>query len=140
MEERPFLGAAGFYEHYRWRVSGEFVDSLVRRLGLGGGDRVLDLGCGPAPLARQLAPFVAEVVAVDPEPEMIAEARRRCADEGLDNVHCVVGSSRELGMLAVLGPLRAVTIGSAFHWMAPQDEVLAALHPMVNPSPERSRS
>jgi 2-polyprenyl-3-methyl-5-hydroxy-6-metoxy-1,4-benzoquinol methylase len=31
----------------------------------------MDLGCGPGPLAHALAPHVAEVAAVEPEPEML---------------------------------------------------------------------
>jgi hypothetical protein len=36
---------------------------------------VLDLCCGPGPLARNFAPLVREVVAIDPCPEMLTEAR-----------------------------------------------------------------
>jgi ubiquinone/menaquinone biosynthesis C-methylase UbiE len=131
-DERPYLGTAQFYEQHRRRLSEEFVRLLVERVGLGGPDRVLDLGSGPARVARQLAPFVGEVVAVDPEPGMAEEGRRRAAAEDLRNVHCVVGRSRGVGALAVLGPFRAVAIATAFHWMARQDEVLDGLERFVS--------
>ena len=70
-----YRSAAAHYE--RGRVP--YASALLRRVaevtGLGSKHRVLDLGCGPGPLARGLAPLVGEVVAIDPSPEMLAEAR-----------------------------------------------------------------
>jgi ubiquinone/menaquinone biosynthesis C-methylase UbiE len=44
-----------------------------------GNERVLDVGTGAGALALALAPFVAEVVGVDVEPELLARARERAA-------------------------------------------------------------
>src|SRR5262249_50663604 len=67
---RPYAGAGWYYAEYRWRVSPEFMALLAVRLGWRRADRVLDLGAGPAQLSFLAAPFVAEVVAVEPEPDM----------------------------------------------------------------------
>ena len=71
-----YRSAAAHYE--RGRVP--YASALIRRVaevtGLGLEHRVLDLGCGPGPLARGFAPLVGEVIAVDPSPEMLSWRRR----------------------------------------------------------------
>jgi ubiquinone/menaquinone biosynthesis C-methylase UbiE len=57
---------------------------------------VLDVACGPGIVAAALAPLVAEVVAFDLTPEMLAKARERCAAAGLDNVSFREGSATEM--------------------------------------------
>ncbi len=57
---------------------------LARFLEPRGDERVLDVGTGTGALAFALAPLVREVVAVDPVPELLAEARRRA--EAFPNV------------------------------------------------------
>ena len=70
-----YRSAAAHYE--RGRVP--YASALIRRVtevtGLGSHYRVLDLGCGPGPLARNFAPLVREVMAIDPSAEMLSEAR-----------------------------------------------------------------
>ena len=74
-------------------------------------DRVLDLGCGPGQLARAFAPVVAEVVGIDPEPEMLRVARQ----DTPANAIWTQGSSYDLG--PHLGRFKLVTMGRSFHWM-----------------------
>ena len=55
------------------------------------GVEVLDVGTGTGDDARTLAALVAphgKVVGVDRSPDMVAEARRRAKDSGLEEVHC----------------------------------------------------
>lgn len=53
-----------------------------------------DLGCGTGHVAASLAPFVAQVIAVDGSEAMLAEARRRLA--GHDNVQVLHGELEAL--------------------------------------------
>ncbi|HYY07300.1 MAG TPA: class I SAM-dependent methyltransferase, partial [Actinomycetota bacterium] len=126
--QRPFRDAAWFYAEYRYRPTEAFVRLLATHLGWSASDRVLDLGAGPAHVSLRLAPFVGEVVVMDPEEAMIDEGRRRAASAAADNLSFVVGGSDDLTRLAGdLGQFAAVVISQAFHWMADQDAVLHAL-------------
>ena len=91
---------------------------LIRRVvelcALNATHKILDLGSGPGQLAVAFAPFVREVTALDPEPEMLEIARKN-ASTGHFNIKFVQGSSYDLG--PQLGRFQAVTIGRAFHWM-----------------------
>ena len=72
---------------------------LVELAEIGPGDRVLDVGAGqgePAlEAARRVAPH-GRVVATDISPEMLAVARERAADAGLDNLEFVESDAAAL--------------------------------------------
>src|SRR6266567_9452606 len=63
-----------------WAYSPEFVDwmtgCLQRRLRIGDGDVVADIGCGTGLYSRGLAVHAAAVVGVEPSAPMLAQARR----------------------------------------------------------------
>ena len=90
---------------------------------------MLDLGCGPGPLALAFASFVGDVIGIDPEPAMLRIARDEAARAGL-RIEFRAGSSAELG--ADLGVLRLVVIGRTFHWMD-RHATLARLEQIVEP-------
>ncbi len=87
---------------------------------------MLDLGCGPGPLARAFAPLCAEVVAIDPEPAMLAEAEAAPAA----NIVWQRGSSYDIG--PALGTFHLCTMGRSFHWMDRAD-TLRRLDSMIGP-------
>jgi len=74
----------------------DFYDAELRRhnevfrtaAGVGARDRVLDIGCGAGQTTRDVArvAFEGSVLGVDLSPEMLEIARRRSAEEGLQNV------------------------------------------------------
>ncbi len=125
-EPRRFRTAAAHYMAGRVPYSPRLIARVAMLSGLGADDRVLDLGCGPGPLARAFAPLAAEVVAVDPEPAMLALA----AEEAPPNLRLVAGSSYDLG--PEFGRFRLVTMGRSFHWMDRVD-TLRRLDAMVEP-------
>lgn len=131
--QRPFSEAAWFYAEYRYRPSEAFARLLAAHLGWSTSDHVLDLGAGPAHVSLLLAPFVGEVVVMDPEEAMIEEGRRRAAAAEVDNLTFLLGGSDDLPRFSpVLGEFAAVVISQAFHWMADQDAVLHALDPLLD--------
>jgi SAM-dependent methyltransferase len=111
---RRFQSAAEHYLAGRPAYAADLVPRVAHLVGLLPADRVMDLGCGPAQLARAFAPLCAEVLAIDPEPEMlrVAEAESRSA---AGTIIFRQGSSYELG--PELGSFRLAAIGRAFHWM-----------------------
>lgn len=89
---------------------------------------MLDLGCGPGTLAIPLSHHAGEVVAVDRDPGMLAEARTLAAEAGRTNIAFLEASAEELPRS--LGPFRLATLGQSFHWMA-RDQVLERLSHLV---------
>ncbi|MBB3770731.1 SAM-dependent methyltransferase [Angulomicrobium tetraedrale] len=124
-----FRSTAAFYDRYRLPYPPELIACVALRLGLALGDRVLDLGCGPGPLAIAFAQRAYDVTAMDPEPSML-EAARLGAVAAEVRLTLIEGSSYDLS--PALGRFRAVLMGRAFHWM---DRVatLKALDALVEP-------
>jgi len=80
--QRPYRQAAWFYAEHRYRPGEAFFRLLATHLGWTDADRILDLGAGPAHVSLRLAPLVGEVVALEPEPAMLDEGRRRVRRAG----------------------------------------------------------
>lgn len=117
-DERTFAGdTAWFYARYRREYPCELIVRL-RDYGRHGCGRLLDLGCGTGQLLLQLAPFFEHAVGIDPEPDMLREAKVAARSRHLGNVEWLTGSSNELD--PALGQFDLVTIGTAFHFMEPQ--------------------
>ncbi len=103
-----------FYERYREPYPPSLFAEVARQLGLGGKERLLDVGCGPAPLAIGFAPYVAACVGVDPEPAMIAAAGEAAARAG---VVLTLVRSRLEDLPWTDPPVDVLTIGRALHWL-----------------------
>ncbi|MEV8376424.1 class I SAM-dependent methyltransferase [Kribbella sp. NPDC056861] len=124
---------AGFYQRYRRGYPAEVIDGLVDAFELTRDDVVVDLGCGTGQLALPLAERVRAVIGMDPEPDMLAEARRVAT--GRSNLSWMVGADTDVPMLGTLlgkTSLGAVTIGQALHWMD-HDTLFHELYPLLRP-------
>jgi ubiquinone/menaquinone biosynthesis C-methylase UbiE len=92
-----FAGStARHYRRYRRDVPGVLLADLCDALGLTVADCVLDLGCGTGQVAVPLAARVGAVIAVDPEPDMLAQLEARTKDEGVENVSTALGADSDL--------------------------------------------
>jgi SAM-dependent methyltransferase len=78
------------------RESGE---ALVKRLGVGEGMRVLDLGCGDGTTAVPAAQLGADVLGVDIAANLVAAGNARAEDLGLSNLSFQQGDATDLGGL-----------------------------------------
>ena len=114
LEEGRFASTIPFYVRYRPRYPASLIGAVAQELGLDGTGRLLDLGCGPGFVAIALAPYVGEVVGVDPEPRMIEAAEAEAAAAGRE-VTFVLGRAESLD--SGFGRFRAATMGRSFHWM-----------------------
>jgi len=123
-----YQGTAWYYSRFRPRYPETLVTLLRDTFGLDGRGRLLDLGCGPGPVALRLAHLFERVIAIDPEPEMLAEGRAQAERAGVSNIEWRSGSSEDLS--AKLGSFRLVTMGNSFHWMDRQ-RTLDALYDLV---------
>jgi ubiquinone/menaquinone biosynthesis C-methylase UbiE len=126
-----FASAAPYYARYRPQYPAVFFDHVAERFDLDGTGRLLDLGCGTGQVAVPFAPHFAEVVGLDPDPSMLAEAARVAEEAGVGNARWVQGRDADLDQLSdEIGPLRLATFGRAFHWMD-QAATLRALDRMI---------
>lgn len=124
-----FAGTAAYYARYRIPYPDRLIRDIVEELRPDGSGRLLDLGCGTGALTLPLAPHFQEVVAVDPDPEMLAEAQRQGEAAGASNVRWLRMRAEEVSR--ELGSFRLVTCGTSFHWMD-RDRVLQLTHDLLS--------
>ncbi len=130
---RSFKGTAWYYARYRPKYPNVFFTDVVEKFQLDGKGCLLDLGCGTGLLTLPLANYFEEVVGIDPEPEMLAEAKVQTNLAGVNNVTWVEASSYQLNDLkSQLGKFKLVTMGASFHWMD-RDATLQSLNEMITP-------
>lgn len=110
-----YQGAAAHYRYGRPAYSSALEAVLGKELGLDGRGRLLDIGCGPGVLTVRLAHLFEEAVGLDPDPDMIAEARRAAEEQGIATITWVEALAEDLPAAAP-GTYRLVTFGSSFWW------------------------
>ncbi|MFF2043106.1 class I SAM-dependent methyltransferase [Kitasatospora sp. NPDC058170] len=136
LSETPGFGGevAEYYAKFRRGYPPPVIDALQAACAFGSDDLVLDLGCGTGQLALPLAGRVGTVFGMDPEPDMLRQARAAAAHRGVGNAIWLLGSDADVPALAPLlaGRLGLTTVGNAIHWMRPE-QLFAALHPLTRP-------
>ena len=108
-----YRGSAGYYDRYRLPYPEAMITDLVRRAGVSGRGRLLDLACGTGQLAFPLRRWFTEVWAVDSEPDMVEAVRAKAAAAGAGEVRPAVSSAETLR--AEPGYFELAVIGNAFH-------------------------
>lgn len=108
------------YVDFRRDVPDTVISALVEHFGLDQRSRAVDLGAGTGQLAVPLSRRVGTVIAVEPEPDMLARLRER-HDRG-PNLLTVLGSDRDLPLLGdTVGGRRIdlLAVANALHFMDP---------------------
>jgi SAM-dependent methyltransferase len=123
-----FDSTVPFYARYREPYPASFFQEVARREGLQGAERLIDIGCGPGPLAIGFAPYAKSCMGVDVETEMLSAARVEAARAG---VHVDLMQARIEDLPSDIGLFQAVTIGRALHWFDRQ-ETIAVLERIVD--------
>jgi ubiquinone/menaquinone biosynthesis C-methylase UbiE len=124
-------GAAAHYRYGRPAYSPRLEALLAGEVGLDGGGRLLDVGCGPGILTVRLAHLFDEAIGLDPDPGMVAEGRRAARERDIGNVTWIQAQAEELPAVAP-GPYRLVTFGQSFHW-TDEVRVAEAVYDMLEP-------
>jgi len=106
-----FSGQAEAYARARPGYPAEIVDRLVRRAGLGRGDRVVEIGAGTGLFTEALVDRGLQVIAVEPSAAMRERAPKLAGVEWRDGSFeaCPVGD----------GEAAWVVAAQAFHWADP---------------------
>lgn len=125
-----FNGSAGYYRRGRIPYAEGLAGSLEAVLGLNGRGRLLDVGCGPGVIALRLAHLFGHVIGLDPDADMLDEARRAAGQQGSTNVSWVQVRAEELP--AGLGTFSVITFAQSFHWMD-RPKVASAVGSMLEP-------
>lgn len=125
-----FAGVADDYQRYRAAYPDEVFAWIAREYGLDGRGRLLDIGCGTGYVALPLSVWFEDVVAIDPEPDMLRVAALEAPARGVTNIRFL--SLRAEEMPAGLAPARLVTFGNSFHW-TDRLKVAHALFPLIVP-------
>lgn len=126
--ERKYEDAARYYLRYRPPYPPMLVKVLQNAFRLDGTGRMLDLGCGPGSVAIPLSHLFDQIVAMDPEPNMLEEGRALARRAEVENIDWLCGSSEDLS--SAVGQFRLVTMGESFHWMD-RTRTLEALYDLV---------
>jgi SAM-dependent methyltransferase len=108
-----FASTVEFYSRYREPYPPNFFAQIAERLALRGGEKLLDIGCGPGLLAIGFAPFIGRATGVDPELAMITAAKVAAEEAGvaLSLVH------GQIEHFSTAESFDLVTIGRALHWL-----------------------
>ncbi|MFH8462895.1 class I SAM-dependent methyltransferase [Streptomyces sp. NPDC017991] len=130
-DDTLFLGTAAYYRRGRLPYAPGLADALAEILELDGRGRLIDVGCGPGTVALSLVDLFGEVVGVDPDSGMIAEATREAAERGVSGkTRWVRARAEELP--AGLGTFTVAAFAQSFHWMD-RDLVAATVRDMLRP-------
>lgn len=112
--EVDFGRTAGDYAQWRQGFPAEFYSRLAS-LGVGlPGQDLLDLGTGSGLLARDFARRGCRVTALDPSTELLAEAARQTAEQGL-HVAYHQGWAEATGLEDAA--FDAIVAGTCWHWL-----------------------
>lgn len=110
-----FDGAPYYYSRYRPKYPPELYDQLVHGFNLNGTGRLLDLGCGTGLISLAFRHHFEQIIGLDPDPAMLAEAQREANAVNAKNITWLEQSAEQIG--SNLGTFKLITIGRAFHWM-----------------------
>jgi SAM-dependent methyltransferase len=116
MLARSFGPEAGRYDQVRPSYPAAALDLVIGQLATEDGNCacVVDLGAGTGKLTDSLLNRNVEVVAVEPDPQMLAVLAAR-----LPQVRALAGSAEQIPLPD--GSVDAVLVGQAFHWFRRPD-------------------
>lgn len=121
MPKNLFKSTAWYYAQYRPEYPKKFFKYVAKIFNLDGKERILDLGCGTGQCVH-------EIVAMDPEQEMLEQGKRIAQQMKVKNITWIKGGSEDLNLK--MGKFHLVVMGRSFHWMN-QKKTLSTLYKMI---------
>jgi SAM-dependent methyltransferase len=128
-DETVFEGTAAYYRQGRKPYAPALADALADHLHLDGRGRFLDVGCGPGTVALFFAHLFEDVIGLDSDSGMLAEAQRAATEEQIANASWVQMRAEDLP--GSLGIFRVISFAQSFHWMD-RPRVASAVREMLD--------
>lgn len=129
--DSAFRGTYKYYVEHRPNIPKEVIDVIVDHFNIKKTDRVLDMGCGTGQVALAMEGRCAEMVCLDPDPEMISKAKKATKDFKT-KLFWINLSAEDLGKIKEeIGSFKVATVSRAFHRMN-QDLVLRHLDELID--------
>ena len=127
------VGVAVLTRERRWRAA------LVEQVRPGADDVIVDVGCGTGSLLVRMGKIApsARLVGIDPDPAVLARARRRIGEAGL-SVELHIGFARQVAeLLEGIRPTK-ITSSLVLHQVPMKEKIdaLAAMHSALEPGGE----
>ncbi len=123
-----FEDTAKYYVRYQPQYPPKLFNDIIQKFKLNGRGRLLDLGCGTGELAIPLSKYFENVIALDPDDEMLMLGRNKAKKLNINNIEWQKGSSKSLA--SIKEPFRLVSMGQSFHWMD-QEVVLNQIYNLL---------
>jgi len=126
-----YRGTYEYYAKYRPGIPEEVINVIIEYFDIKPTDRVLDIGCGTGQVALVMEGKCREIVCLDPDPEMLTQAKKATKNSKI-RLTWINRGSEDLGELKEkLGTFKVATICRAFNWMD-QEQVLNDLNALIN--------
>ena len=127
------VGVAALTRELRWRTA------LIEQVRPGANDVIVDVGCGTGSLLVRMGKIApsARLVGIDPDPAVLARARRRIGEAGL-SVELHIGFARQVAeLLEGIRPTK-ITSSLVFHQVPMKEKIdaLATMHSALEPGGE----
>jgi 2-polyprenyl-3-methyl-5-hydroxy-6-metoxy-1,4-benzoquinol methylase len=114
-DESLYAGSAAYYSAGRMPYPAALAARIADEVGLTGTELAIDVGCGPGSLTILLARYVAHIIGIDADREMIDHAVSAAARGQVTNASWRRMLAEDLP--ADLGSVDLVTFAQSFHWM-----------------------
>jgi ubiquinone/menaquinone biosynthesis C-methylase UbiE len=109
---------------------------LTKKMGIGAGDAVLDIGCGTGRLAMYLSTVVGpagRVIGIDPSPYRIDVACEKLKGRTVGNVRFAVGHGESPGDMPS-GSFDYICYCSVLHWIDGKTAALSSAYRLLKPA------
>lgn len=132
MNPTGFFQGTGMPDPGWWEALWPDPERVLRDTGLKPGMNVVDLCSGDGWFTLKIAKIAAHVLSIDIDPALLATARHRLGEAGVENCAFVAGDAYDLGAL-VREPVDFVFLANAFHGVPDRERMARAVHGVLKP-------